>query len=149
MRRLRKIIFWCHLSAGVLAGVVILVMSVTGVLLTYERQIIAWADTRGYEVSPPGGAAPAEVGYGRDGAIFLNPYTGEVLGEGSRRTRAFFQTVTDWHRWLGANGERRAWGRAVTGACNLAFLFIVASGFYLWWPRKWTRAGVRGAAWFR
>ena len=179
MQRLRKIIFWCHLAAGVFAGVVILVMSVTGVLLTYERQIVAWADTRGYSVSPQDGAAqlpvetllakaraarpaqpatltlradpaaPAEAGYGREGTLFLNPYTGEVLGEGSRRTRAFFQSVTDWHRWLGAGGERRAWGRAVTGACNLVFLFIVASGFYLWWPRKWTRAGVRGAAWFR
>jgi uncharacterized iron-regulated membrane protein len=72
-----------------------------------------------------------------------------VLGEGSPRTRAFFQTVTDWHRWLGAGGERRAVGRAVTGACNLVFLFIVASGFYLWWPRNWTRAGVRGVAWFK
>ena len=179
MKRFRKVIFWCHLAAGVFAGVVVLVMSVTGVLLAYERQIVAWADTRGYAVAPAGGAAalpvetliararearkaqpatltlradpaaPAEVGYGREGALFLNPYTGEVLGEGARSTRAFFQSVTDWHRWLGASGERRAWGRAVTGACNLAFLFIVASGFYLWWPRNWSRASLRGVTWFR
>src|SRR5262249_7328639 len=28
--------------------------------------------------------------------------------------------------------------RAITGACNLAFLFLVVSGFFLWWPRTWT-----------
>ena len=43
---LRKILFWCHLAAGATAGAVILIMSVTGALLTYERQISWWADTR-------------------------------------------------------------------------------------------------------
>jgi uncharacterized iron-regulated membrane protein len=43
--KLRSILFWCHLSAGVSAGLVILLMSFTGVLLTYERQILAWADS--------------------------------------------------------------------------------------------------------
>jgi hypothetical protein len=42
-RSLRTIVFWSYLTAGVIAGVVILVMSVTGVLLTYERQLIAWS----------------------------------------------------------------------------------------------------------
>ena len=46
--------------------------------------------------------------------------------------------MTDWHRWLGATGEGRATGRMITGACNLAFLFLVVSGFYLWFPRTWT-----------
>jgi uncharacterized iron-regulated membrane protein len=57
--------------------------------------------------------------------------------------------VTDWHRWLGASGENRAAARAITGASNLVFLFIVASGFYLWWPRKWTRNSLRAVTWFR
>jgi uncharacterized iron-regulated membrane protein len=53
MKKLRKVIFWCHLPVGVIAGVVILVMCVTGVLLSYEKQITAWADTRGYRSAPP------------------------------------------------------------------------------------------------
>src|SRR5262249_21946096 len=58
MKLLRKVIFWLHLAVGVVAGLVILTMSATGVLLTYERQITAWADTRGYRVAPtePAGA---------------------------------------------------------------------------------------------
>ncbi|CAN5799823.1 hypothetical protein BH23GEM5_BH23GEM5_06000 [soil metagenome] len=49
MKLFRTVLFWCHLSVGVLAGVVVLVMSVTGVLLTYQRQITAWADVRGVD----------------------------------------------------------------------------------------------------
>jgi uncharacterized iron-regulated membrane protein len=40
-------------------------------------------------------------------------------------------------------------GKAITGASNLGFLFIVVSGIYLWWPRHWTRRTVRNATLFR
>jgi uncharacterized iron-regulated membrane protein len=180
LTQLRKVIFWCHLVAGVGAGVVVLIMSVTGVLLAYERQLTRWADTRGYKVSRPSpeaaripvetllgraremqaaapssitlysdAEAPAAVSLPGGRSLFVNPYTGEVFGDGSPRVRAFFRSVTDWHRWLGAGGENRAAARAVTGAANLVFLFIVASGFYLWWPRNWTRNSVRAVTWFR
>jgi uncharacterized iron-regulated membrane protein len=160
----RKVLFWTHLTAGVTAGLVILVMSVTGVLLTYERQITEWAD--GFSVTPPtpdtrplgveqltaiardGGRgelasitlraepAPAAFSFGRGPIVFLDPYTGKVLGEGSSRARSFFRAVTDWHRWLGQSGDARPLARALTGAANLILLFIVLSGIYLWWPKN-------------
>ena len=49
---LRRLIFWCHLLAGVVVGTVVLLMCVTGVLLTYEKQIVAWAE-RGLRSAPP------------------------------------------------------------------------------------------------
>ena len=180
MKKLRKIIFWLHLPVGVIAGLVILNMCVTGVLLTYEKQIISWADTRSYRSAPPAtqtqhlpvetlltmardarGAsptaltlksdpsAPAEIAFGRETTLFVNPYTGAALGEGSPKVRSFFRGVTDWHRWLGAKGENRNVARAITGACNLGFLFLVASGFYLWWPRNWNLKSLRNVVWFR
>ena len=42
----RKTVFWAHLVTGVTAGLVVLMMSATGILLTYERQILAWVDSR-------------------------------------------------------------------------------------------------------
>ncbi len=180
MKRLRKIIFWCHLPVGVIAGLIILIMSVTGVLLAYERQITRWADTRSYHAAPPSPEskrlsvetllaklleaqpdtptsftlqadpdAPASAVFTGGRVVFINAYTGEVLGEGSRKVRGFFRVVTDWHRWLGARSESRSVARAVTGACNLGFLFLVISGFYLWWPRKWTWSQVRNVIWFK
>jgi uncharacterized iron-regulated membrane protein len=176
---LRKILFWCHLAAGVTAGTVILIMSVTGVLLTYERQISWWADTRHYSIQPPHPDAPrrsieslivgvheaeprgtfttmtvradplAPVAFAAaDGTVYVNPYTGDVMGNGSPRTRRFFRAVTDWHRTLAFTGDRRPLGRAITGACNLAFLFIVSSGLWLWWPRAWTRRHLRSVTTF-
>ena len=44
-------------------------------------------------------AAPASVAAGQR-TVFVNPYTGQVLGEGSAQPRAFFRKMTDWHRWL-------------------------------------------------
>jgi uncharacterized iron-regulated membrane protein len=43
-RILRNVFFWTHLSIGLLAGGLILLMSVTGVMLGFERQMIAWID---------------------------------------------------------------------------------------------------------
>ena len=47
---LRKTIFWIHLGVGVTAAVVILMMSVTGVILTCEMQL----NVNGREVPEPG-----------------------------------------------------------------------------------------------
>jgi uncharacterized iron-regulated membrane protein len=43
--------------------------------------------------------------------------------------------MIEWHRWLGMSGDNRPLGKAITGACNLGFLFLVVSGIYLWWPK--------------
>ncbi len=53
--KLRSVLFWMHLACGVVAGVVIFIMSVTGALLTYQRQMTAWADMRGYWSEPSEG----------------------------------------------------------------------------------------------
>src|SRR5262249_41827293 len=49
---LRTVLFWMHLTAGVLAGLVILVMAVTGILLAYERQVLDWSADR-FRVEAP------------------------------------------------------------------------------------------------
>jgi uncharacterized iron-regulated membrane protein len=176
---LRRFVFWMHLAAGVSAGLVILIMSVTGVILAYEKQIIRWADGVSAPPATPGqtrlpldelvdrarrvhpgvaaGAvtvrrqvdAPVEVNFGQKGTVFVHAYTGEVLGSGSTRTRAFFRSVMEWHRWLAFEDASRATGKAITGVSNLVFLFIVLSGFYLWWPRAWTWPQFRQVLWFR
>jgi uncharacterized iron-regulated membrane protein len=165
----RSTVFWLHLLCGIAAGLVVLMMSVTGVLLTYERQIVALADRTAYPAPAPGAArlpleelveaaklrrpefvpttitlrhepdAPVVLGAGRSGQLLVDPYTGAVADPGARGLREFFAAVTGWHRWFNATGESRATARAITGASNLAFLFLVLSGIYLWLPRvfKW------------
>jgi uncharacterized iron-regulated membrane protein len=169
----RSTIFWIHLVCGVAAGLVILMMSVTGVALTYERQLLAWAD-RGSHPAPTPGArrltleelveaarlrrpeftpasitlrnepdAPVTLGAGRSGTLLVDPYTGNVHDPGAQGLRSFFAAMTGWHRWFNATGESRATARAITGASNLAFLFLVLSGIYLWLPRMWKWAAFK------
>jgi len=175
---MRRVFFWAHLLTGLTIGVVVLLMAATGVLLTYQRQIQYRADTRGLDVTPPAASAqplapaelltrvraqtdapitgirwrrsadaPVELLSGRERVLFADGYTGIVLGEGSRRTREFFRAVTGLHRWLALRDVKS--GRAITGAANLAFLFMVCSGLYLWWPRRPSRRAFRNAMLFR
>jgi uncharacterized iron-regulated membrane protein len=176
----RKVLFWCHLATGIVVGIVVLVMSVTGVLLTYEKQMLARANARTYSVAPPqpgaqrlppdqlvarvrqveegeptsvifraGADRPVEVAFGREKTVFVDPWTGRVLGQGAVKLKKFFAGVTSWHRWLAAEGENRDMGKAITGASNLGFLFLVLSGIFLWWPRNWSRQALRNVTWFR
>ena len=98
---------------------------------------------------------PVSFDFGRERTVLMNPYTGQMLGEESPRLRAFFSSVEGWHRWLAMGGERRPWGRAITGACNLSFLVLVITGPVLWWPKEWNWNNLkkitlfRGGAWGR
>jgi uncharacterized iron-regulated membrane protein len=177
--RLRTLIFWTHLSAGVIAGLVILVMCVTGVLLTYERQLYAWAD-RGFRSEPvPAGALrmpiadlvaraqaqapgliPTAITVAADPAdpvtiaaaqrtIYVDAYSGRILGDSQAQgVRRFMSGVKAWHRWLAVEGDGRQSARAITGWSNLLFLFIVASGIYLWVPRAWNWQRLRAVTLF-
>jgi len=54
-RVFRKTIFWMHLVAGVATGLVVLMTSSTGVMLTYERPLLA-AQIPAFQADPPGAA---------------------------------------------------------------------------------------------
>jgi uncharacterized iron-regulated membrane protein len=173
---LRKALFWIHLAAGCAGGLIILTMSATGVLLTYERQILARMERAPFRVTPsaelrlgmeellsrigglPANATvtvradafePVEVAAGREATFYVSPYSGAVVGKPSAQWRTFFQEVRAWHRWLGAKGEGRETAKAVTGACNLAFLLLIVTGPFLWLPKQWTRKHVAPIVWFR
>jgi uncharacterized iron-regulated membrane protein len=105
MKVFHKILFWSHLLAGVIAGLIIFIMSATGFILMYEHQMVEYAERDVREVVPPD-ANPARlsldeivakartqnpqvrptgvvlrneptasiaVGFGRDGAVYVDP----------------------------------------------------------------------------
>jgi uncharacterized iron-regulated membrane protein len=178
-RRLRTIIFWLHLLSGVTAGLVVLVMSATGALLAFQPQLLDWAESSSRQVVPrtsdrlgtdqilarvrdvhPGAAptaitiyadraAAVRVATGREGGVHVDAYTGEVRELAGSGWRKLFTLMIEWHRYLGTDGDGRAIGKAITGACNAAFLVLTLSGLYLWWPRKWSLPAMRLSLWFR
>jgi uncharacterized iron-regulated membrane protein/flavodoxin len=92
-------------------------------------------------------AASVSVNLGRENTVFVNPYSGELLG-GLSATHDFMHDVVDWHRWLGTEGDGRVTARAITGACNLAFFWLTVTGVYLWWPRTWHWRGLKSSLLF-
>ena len=82
-------------------------------------------------------------------SLLVDPYTGAIIGEPPTGLRTFFRVMTTWHRYLALEGASRATGKALTGAANLMFLFIVLSGMYLWLPRVWTWIQFKNVLWFR
>ena len=155
-------------------------MSLTGVVLTYESQINRW-DQQEYrsqeqatrsesltidELLPhiaehtpdttPSAVTirhnhlePAVVNVGGGLSMFFDRYSGQPLGNSDRPIRRFLRSVMYWHRWFALDGDNRIYGRTVTGAANLGFLFLVVSGVYLWWPKTWSLSLLRQITWFR
>jgi uncharacterized iron-regulated membrane protein len=176
---LRKLLFWIHLCAGCVAGTGILIMCVTGALLAFERQVMDYADRSSLTpvhvsaqrlgmqqllADSHGGQAlsaitvysdearPVALSFGRERTVFVDPYTGEVRGEGSKATRHFFSAVERWHRALGGQlqrGQSGSLGRNIADACNFIFLGLTVSGIYLWWPRKWSLLKLGAVTLFR
>lgn len=175
MKKIRKVVFWLHLAAGLVAGAVLLVMLGTGVLLAFNGEIVAWSERAVRRVAVPAEAtalpldellrsfreqrpevqptavtvpdaptAAVTVGAGREKTYYVDPYTGRVSepAEGGR-VRSTLRLCLQLHRWLAFGGEARSVGRAINDTANLVFLFLLLSGFWLWWPRRWTRRGLR------
>jgi uncharacterized iron-regulated membrane protein len=85
--------------------------------------------------------SPVQVILSR-GVVSVNQYTGEVLGI---RTRG--QTVLGFTRALHLRLATGDLGRNILSWSSVALLISLASGLYLWWPRK--RVGIRGPWWSR
>jgi len=61
--------------------------------------------------------------------LFVNPYTGAILGEMNPR-ESFFHFIEEIHRGLVAGRV----GKTVMGINSIIFLFILGTGLILWWP---------------
>lgn len=178
LMKLRPVLFWSHLVTGVLAGLIILMMSVTGVILTYERQIVGWAEqsyaitsaedrdiltadelvTIAREAEPDGKRITltynkdpdslVKIAVDRNPDLLVDPYTGSIRHTGDTETEGFFDTMMYVHRWFALSGDSRATGRAITGFANLMFLFLLTSGIYLWLPKVWNRVILKTRVFF-
>lgn len=179
MKSFRKVLFWIHLVAGATGAIVIFIMCVTGAVLSFEKNIIEFAERDQQRVAavtgerlpvsrliasaaaakpnaklasltiPSDPASSATISLGREGRLFIDPYTGNVLGEGNAALRGFFSTMTSLHRWLALEGDGRAWGKAITGFFNAMFLVLAITGLYIWMPRKLSLRNIKPVLWFR
>jgi uncharacterized iron-regulated membrane protein len=175
---LHRLLFWVHLAIGGIIGLVIGFLAITGSILAFQPQIVAFAERSEQIISPShstcvapsdllknaseyrhGSATtltlfsdahrPAEVAFGADSVVLVNTCDGRIIGNGAGKLRGFFSSVRDLHRWVALNGVRHERLRSIKNACVVAFLFMILSGLVLWFPRKLTWQHLRPTVLFR
>ncbi len=156
---MKKVFRYLHLWLGLASGLVVLIVSITGCIYAFEKEIksVVYKDILSVEK----GATPQSLDkllsvvkkeYRKPGvknifipedstssiqfnlknklSVFVNPYTGEITGT-IHQDNSFFGTVLQLHRGL-LLGEV---GKKITGVSAFVFLFMIISGIILWWPK--------------
>ncbi len=170
----RKFLFWTHLIVGITSGVVILVKSVTGAVLSFEHQIVDWVEKDLQYVTPPidgqkisfnallakaqenqSQSKPSGLNVKSDptASVLVNfgrassLYMNPYTGEalGPRSgVERFMHLTEEIHRYF----NFKPVGRPISGAATLGFFLLSLSGIYIWWPSTWTKSKVKGITLF-
>lgn len=156
----RKLFLTLHLWLGLACGAFVVILCLSGTLLALQGPVEAWVNRDLLRVAPMGAPqaletlvphVQAETGKSFTAVVimpqetdawqflqgrqitYVNPYTGAVLGGFNPAVAEAFRWIFRLHRWLLLETPV---GRPITGAATLVFLFVLLSGFVLWWPKR-------------
>jgi uncharacterized iron-regulated membrane protein len=175
---IRRLIFWTHLCTGLVTGLVIAFLAITGCILAFQPQVINWAERDAYISTPQPAPCvapstllknatsyehrspvsltfysdphrPVEIAFGPSSLVLVNGCDGHLIGNGAGKLRGFFLSVRELHRAVTLNGVRHENLRQFKNVCVLAFLFLIVSGLILWFPRKVNWRHLRPSIFFR
>jgi uncharacterized iron-regulated membrane protein len=155
---MRKLLFNLHLYCALAAAIFVVIIGVTGSIMAFEPELDRLLNPSLFRVTPQGAPLPASALFRAAAAaypgqrigsirlpqgpdesaqfgvkgkqVFLNPYTGAILGE--RAGATMLGTIHQLHLRL-LMGEA---GSNVVTIATCVLLFLVISGIYLWWPLK-------------
>lgn len=156
----QRFFFQVHLILGLLSGLVVFIVSITGATYAFEeefrniiykdvlfvenqttRKPIAELIKNAKEEYPKPGIknikikndpnSSVEIILKNKQSILVNPYTGKVLGTFNKETD-FFGVVLKIHRSLYLDDA----GKIITGTSATIFIFMLISGIILWWPKN-------------
>ncbi len=164
--KLRRVLFWSHLSMGIVVGIVVAFLAATGLLLAFQSEVIALTE-RSYRIQQPSSnncinvsellssveqikarratsftifvdpAKPAEIAFGHEETVLLHPCTGAILATDTS-WRSFFWKVRELHRAITLQGIEHPSLRKIKDAANLGFAFLIVTGLVIWLPRKFS-----------
>lgn len=160
----KKINAWLHLWLGLVSGIIVVILSVTGCILVFEQEIKSllhpWVSIEAQDSSKVmapsrihekvtaalpgvdihsiwyhGLSKAANVEVTGDSLVYVNPYTGDVI-KVTKRER-FFKFIDAGHRnlWMG-----RKIGKPVVGWATFIFFFLLISGIILWFPKNLSKS---------
>ena len=155
---MKKLLHKLHLYLGLISGLVIFTVAITGCIVAFEEELRAYSysnlfevekgnnrfsldelKSKAIEVHPNEGiksirilkdeTASVEIQFQDRLSVFVDPYTGKVLGT-LNRGKDFYGKVLRLHRNLMLDDV----GEWVTGISALVFFFMLISGIIMWWP---------------
>ena len=158
----REFLFDVHLWLGLGSGIVIVLLCFTGFILALQPVLKASTNKEvRYRAAPEATILPLEqmvaqvtnktaasaleipadpklnwkLYEGRN-AIYIDPATGETLGQEGAFLDGLYRTSFRLHRWLLLDSSI---GRPITGVATLFFLVILVSGLILWFQKCWNK----------
>jgi uncharacterized iron-regulated membrane protein len=161
---MRKLVFNLHLYLALTAALFVILMGITGSLMAFEPEIDRLLHRKQAYVTPVGARAlsfteisaivagafagermeayfpstspelSCSVFVEKSGAVYLNPYTGQVLGVRENKPE-FLDYVHQLHIRLGWQHQGDP-GKKIMSWIGVAMLLLLLSGLFLWWPVK-------------
>lgn len=165
-KQLKKVNAWLHLWLGLLSGIVVVVLGITGCILVFEQELKSITSPWLHVEKPANGAyLPPSVLYqsvkkalpgneihsvwyhgaertahfslDADSLVFVNPYTAAIVAMVDHED--FFHFMDEGHRHLWLPDHI---GRPVIGWATFIFFLLLITGLILWWPKNFKRANI-------
>ena len=164
--RIRPVLFKLHLIGGLVAGLFLLILGVSGAVLAFSNEIDAFLQPSVFKVTPQGQQLPVTQ-LAANAAAVLQP--GDIIAvyvPSATPDRSYWFSVIPSHHRL----PRQVFVNQYTGKVlgnlsvvrftvimkalhnvmafsSIVLMFLAPSGLYLWWPLK--RIGIKSSAGFR
>jgi uncharacterized iron-regulated membrane protein len=164
---IKKILAWLHLWLGIVSGLVVVVLGITGSILVFEQEIksftLPWLHADNPNQLPAlapsvlyaagntalpdkkingiwyhGANKTAHVTSNSDSTIFINPYTAKIVAIGEDHDE-FFHFIEQGHFYIWLPEKI---GEVVVGWSTFIFLFLLLPGLVLWWPKRWNETNI-------
>lgn len=174
--KLKKTIKKIHLWLGFISGLLIFIIAITGVIYAFQEEIQDFTQKYRYSsIEKKSVLLPSQLEriaknklpgekihsilYNEAGRsaeilfynnepnyyykIYINPYSGKILHV-QNMDKGFFNFILKGHMYLWLPPTI---GGAIVLIATLLFLFIILSGFFLWFSKKWKI--IKNRIWFR
>jgi len=160
---LSKLNAWLHLWLGLVSGIIIVILSITGCILVFKQELNVltkpWMrveQPQGKSQLPPsvlyeqvskqlpdniiynawyhGQDRSVQMNIDSDSVVYVNPYTAEIIALVDHEDFFHFIEEGHYHLWLPDHIAHH-----VVGWSMAIFLILLITGLVLWWPKKWNK----------